>query len=173
MPRCFETEEGPRPELDREYRAVEVGGGYRERTQANARDSDGTVWFGDPASPGGKTTLRTCNALARPVFIVRAGITRPSDLATWLIAGYVEVLNVAGNRESTEPGLGSHAERFLVATLERLIGTPHVSARTRGLCRTGGSAMAGTSMTIQSTYPEAASVITLVTTKPIEQPGVE
>ncbi len=52
--------------------------------------------------------------------MVRAGVTRPSDLTGWLVAQFVEVLNVAGNRESTEPGIGARVERFLVATLGRL-----------------------------------------------------
>ncbi len=59
MPRGFETEAGPCPAFVREY------GGYRERTQANTLDSDATVWFGNPSSPGGKTTLRACHALGR------------------------------------------------------------------------------------------------------------
>ena len=48
MPRGFETEDGPRPEFAGEFGAVEVAGGYKVRTRANARDSDATVWFGDP-----------------------------------------------------------------------------------------------------------------------------
>ncbi len=120
MPRGFETEDGHRPDFARLYGAVELAGGYRERTQANARDSDATVWFGDPTSPGGKTTLRACKALGRPVFLVAAGVTRPSDLTTWLVVNRVEVLNVAGNRESTQPGIGVRVERFLIAALGRL-----------------------------------------------------
>ena len=122
MPRGFETEAGPRPEFAGEFGAVEVAGGYRERTHANARDSDATVWFGNPTSPGGKTTLRACHALGRPVFIVERGITLPSDLTSWIVAQYVAVLNVAGNRESTEPRIGTRAERFLVVALGRLTG---------------------------------------------------
>lgn len=58
MPRGFETEAGPRPDFAREYGAVALDGGYRGRTQANARDSEATVWFGDPSTPGGVATLR-------------------------------------------------------------------------------------------------------------------
>ena len=119
MPRGFETEAGPRPEFATMYGARELAGGYRERTQANARDSDATAWFGNPESPGGRATLRACRALDRPVFLIRAGVTRPSDLTAWLVERSVQVLNVAGNRELTEPGIGARVERFLVAALGR------------------------------------------------------
>ena len=120
MPRGFETEDGPRPEFAAEFGAMAVAGGYRERTQANARDSDATAWFGDPNTPGGLATLRACRALGRPAFLVRAGRTRPSELAAWLAGRPVAVLNVAGCRESEEPGIGARVERFLAAALRRL-----------------------------------------------------
>ncbi len=44
MPAEFMTEAGPRPEFAEMFGAVELpGGGYVERTRANARDSDATV----------------------------------------------------------------------------------------------------------------------------------
>ena len=54
-----------------------AGGGYPERTRANARDSDATVWFGDPESPGGRTTLRACTGFGKPVYLVIEGLTQP------------------------------------------------------------------------------------------------
>jgi hypothetical protein len=54
MPEGFPTEAGPRPDFAEMYGAAEMpGGGYPERTRANARDSDARIWFGDPGSPGG------------------------------------------------------------------------------------------------------------------------
>lgn len=122
MPRDYATEDGPRPGFAAEFGAAAVLGGYRERTQANARDSDATAWFGDPQTPGGIATLRACRALGRPVFLVRAGRTRPSELAAWLASRPVAVLNVAGCRETEEPGIGARVERFLLAALGRLVG---------------------------------------------------
>jgi hypothetical protein len=53
MPEGFLTEAGPRPEFAELFGAVELpGGGYPERTRANVRNSDATVWFGNPDSPG-------------------------------------------------------------------------------------------------------------------------
>jgi Circularly permutated YpsA SLOG family len=50
------------------------------------------------------------------------GLTQPADLVAWIEAEKVRVLNVAGNRESTEPGIGELVGRFLIAVFVRLIG---------------------------------------------------
>ena len=114
MPLGFLTEEGPRPDFAEAYGAVELAtGDYPIRTRANTRDSDVTLWFGDTASIGGQTTLRACAALARPVLLVN-DVAIPSEVAAWLEARGVRVLNIAGNRETTTPGIGAGVERFLV-----------------------------------------------------------
>jgi Circularly permutated YpsA SLOG family len=115
------TEDGLRPEFAERFGAAELpGGGSPERTRANARDSDATVWFGDPGSLGGRTTLRAYADLRKPVMEVLDGFTEPSDVANWIEAQAIRVLNVAGNRESTEPGIGDWVERFLVVTFRQL-----------------------------------------------------
>jgi hypothetical protein len=43
-------------------------------------------------------------------------------VASWIVAEEVRTLNVAGNRESTEPGIGDRVERFLVAAFRQLRG---------------------------------------------------
>jgi hypothetical protein len=98
------------------------GGGNPEWTRANVRDSDSTVWFGNPDSPGGRTTLRACVHSGKPVMEVLDGFTGPSVMASWIEAPEIRVLNVAGNRESTEPGIGERAERFLATVFGRLGG---------------------------------------------------
>ncbi len=121
MPEGFLNEAGSRPAIAGMFGAVEIpGGGYAERTRANVRDSDATIWFGSPDSPGGRTTLRACTGLGKPVYLVIEGLTQPADMAAWIVAEWVRVLNVAGNRESTEPRIGERAEQFLVAVLGRL-----------------------------------------------------
>jgi hypothetical protein len=120
-PRGFLTEDGPRPGFAELFGAAELpGGGYPERTRANARDSDATLWFGNAGSPGGRTTLRACAEFGKVVYLVIDGLTRPSDVAAWIEAEEVRVLNVAGNRESTEPGIGERVERFLAAVFRQI-----------------------------------------------------
>ncbi len=96
------------------------GPGYPARTRANVRDSDGTVWFGDMDSSGGRTTLRACAALGMPTFLVIEGLTRPSDVAAWIMAEEIRALNCAGNRESVSPGIGVKVERFMTAVFRKL-----------------------------------------------------
>jgi hypothetical protein len=54
--------------------------GYRARTFANARDSDGTLSFGSEDSPGAVATSRACRQLGRPVLHVEKGVTRPANV---------------------------------------------------------------------------------------------
>jgi hypothetical protein len=95
--------------------------GYKSRTQANVRDSDATLWFGDVYTPGGAATLDACREMGRPFLIVyNGGSVRPSEVATWIQERGVRVLNVAGNREGKARGIGDRVERFLGAVFARL-----------------------------------------------------
>jgi hypothetical protein len=60
--------------------------------------------------------------LGKAVYLVIDGLTRPSDVAAWIEAEEVRVLNAAGNRESTEPGIGERVERFLAAVFRLVAG---------------------------------------------------
>lgn len=71
---------------------------YPPRTKQNAADSDGTVWFGYAGSPGGKLTIKTCKALGKPYILN----PEPERLYQWQQHHRIEVLNVAGNRESAD-----------------------------------------------------------------------
>lgn len=118
-PKGWATEAGPAPWLA-DFGLVECDEpGYPARTVANARDSDGTLWIGDPSSPGGQLTIGTADALDKPLLVVRAGVTTPGDVRRWIEAEGIRVLNVAGNRESTEPGIGARAEAFLAVVFRR------------------------------------------------------
>jgi hypothetical protein len=107
MPRGFLTEEGPRPEFAALYGTFELpADDYAARTHRNIADVDGTLWFGDYHSPGGKATLDACRIQGRPFLIVYHGATKPSQVRDWIVAKGIRPLNVAGNRESKSPGLG-------------------------------------------------------------------
>lgn len=113
MPKGWLTEEGPRPEFAERYGAWEHHlVGYPPRTKANVRDSEGTLWFGNSRSRGGLVTIEACRDHRKPYQIVEPG-DRPSAVADWLRARPIQVLNVAGNRESSAPGIGARVEAFL------------------------------------------------------------
>jgi hypothetical protein len=121
MPPGFLTEAGPHPEFAERYGAVELrecgrrlspAEGYRLRTWLNVRESDATLWFGDPASRGGRATLRACHEVRKRLMVISPG-DRPSAVVAWLGVHLIRSLNVAGNRESTAPGLGERVEAFL------------------------------------------------------------
>ncbi len=117
MPLGFMTEQGPRPAFAIDYGAVETTtDDYTERTRANVRDSAGTIWFGVSDSPGGRCTLEACRQHGKPFVIVADPGTDDSyrSVAEWMRVSKIKTLNVAGNRESTEEGIGSRVEAYLV-----------------------------------------------------------
>jgi hypothetical protein len=59
-------------------------------------------------------TLTAARSLGKPWLVVSAGITRPSDVAGWFEENDVRILNVAGSRESLEPGIGDRVGAFLI-----------------------------------------------------------
>jgi hypothetical protein len=117
-PRDFLTEDGPQPELADRYGLAPCNGGYDERTVKNVQDSDATVIFARRLdSDGSKLTLEAVARLGRP-FLVNP---TAAELAAFLRENDVEVLNVAGNRESLAPGIGAEVEHLLIQTFELLL----------------------------------------------------
>jgi hypothetical protein len=121
MPRKFLTKDGPRPDFADLYGARELPtSSYPERTFANARDSDATLWFGAVGTPGGRATIEACRKLSRSCLRVEDGFTRPSHVAEWIVAHKIRVRNVAGNWESKARGIGDRVERFLASVFRWL-----------------------------------------------------
>jgi hypothetical protein len=124
MAKGFLTEDGPRPEFAELYGAREMDSPeYRVRTEQNVRDSDATIWFGSIDTPGAKTTLRAIQEMGRAAKIIKPDdLIRPSAIAHWLARNSsIRRLNVAGNRESIEPGIGERVERFLSQVILQLM----------------------------------------------------
>ena len=117
MPKGFKTEDGNRPDFAELYGATEtVSPGYPERTRRNAQAADITLWFGDPKSRGGIATLRDC----RHHLIIWPGhndfdwkYDHAADLLSETSRKF-RTLNIAGNRETTSPGIGQWVEAYLV-----------------------------------------------------------
>ncbi len=96
----------------------------------NVKDSDATIMFGYIGSRGAMVTRHCIHQYRRPMFLVE----RPdipsrahSECADWIIETGVEVLNVAGNRESIIPGIGAWTEHYLCEVF-RLLGFEEVAS---------------------------------------------
>jgi hypothetical protein len=102
------------------------------RTRLNVRDCDAVlVLRGTDGSPGTELTLTVARDLGRPVLLSDGDVERalawlgrlpvPADPDPDLGPGLG--LDVAGPRESEEPGIHRRAHRFLVAVLARWAAT--------------------------------------------------
>ena len=96
---------------------------YRDRTERNVRDSDATLILSQNSALSGGTALtRTLAAKhGKPflVFPIATGID-PQPVVDWVRKEGVTVLNVAGPRESEEPGIQALSEAFVASVLTRL-----------------------------------------------------
>lgn len=85
------------------------------RTRRNVRDSDATLVVRHSASPGTDLTEQSARRLGRPILVTRGD---PAEVSAWLAAlGPGIVLNVAGPRESEQPGAYDAARRLLRTVL--------------------------------------------------------
>ncbi len=116
-PPGFLTEDGPKPTFLQAMGLVEGKPDpktYPKRTRKNIQDSDGTVIFGDIKEPGSKLTANICRTLEKP-WVNNPGII---FFLRWAIENNIQVLNVAGNRESKSPGIYDKVFNFLYEALK-------------------------------------------------------
>jgi hypothetical protein len=93
---------------------------YLQRTEWNVRDSDATLIFtlDDKLDGGSKRTAAFADSLGKPWLHVRPGV-HPKYVARFLARHGVKVLNVAGKRESSAPGVGNLVREVLSQALRR------------------------------------------------------
>lgn len=96
---------------------------YVERTRLNVHDSDATLVLTRGAPTGGTAlTLTYAEELGRPSLVIdlAAGGGGEADAARvrgWIAETGIATLNLAGPRESNQPGIHDDAARFLKAVL--------------------------------------------------------
>lgn len=113
-PAGWRTDMGPDPELGTRFHLqAHSSRHYRDRTYANVRESDATIWFGHPLSPGGQCTRLACQLYEKP-FVENPMGDRLRELITQ--AGW-QVLNVAGNRARSNPAVVALTRMVLTAAL--------------------------------------------------------
>ena len=123
-PQRFMTELGTALRLRDVYGLTEGGYDtrvYPKRTRQNVEDSDGTVIFGDFYSPGAKLAHEYCHRALKPLYRVCREdnpIFEKQDFLSWLKKYNIQTLNVAGNRESKNPGIQERVRAFLVQALK-------------------------------------------------------
>lgn len=90
---------------------------YDERTRLNVGDSDATLILNKgPLAGGTQRTAEIARELARPHLVVDLDqLPAASAAAAWLKRVRPRVLNVAGPRESSAPGVHDSAATFLRA----------------------------------------------------------
>lgn len=114
-PRGRRAEDGPIPGI---YPLRETPGNeYIERTRLNVEGSDGTLVITRGRPTGGtQRTVRHAGRIGKPVNIVDLDHPLPEAIervGRWLSENGIQVMNVAGPRESTIPGIYEAANAFL------------------------------------------------------------
>jgi putative molybdenum carrier protein len=112
-PRGRRAEDGAVP--DRYPLRETPSAAYPERTEWNVRDSDGTLVLHRGRLRGGTAlTLRLARRYRRPAVAVDLAATpAAAPVRRWLERERIGRLNVAGPRESEQPGIHDQAAAFL------------------------------------------------------------
>lgn len=116
-PKGRKTEDG---RLSEAYRLVETpSASYLERTEWNVRDSCATLVFTltDKLDGGSQRTVDFAERLGKPWLHVRPGV-HPKYVARFLARHQVKMLNIAGKRESSAPGIGRFVGEVLSQALQ-------------------------------------------------------
>ena len=94
---------------------------YSDRTERNVRDSDGTLIIsGGPLTGGTALTRSLAVRLGKPVFVIDLRNDPSPDVSDeWLAEHQIKTLNVAGPRESQQPGIYDRVVQFLIQLLKR------------------------------------------------------
>ena len=92
---------------------------YPVRTECNVVDSDATlILFRQRVHGGTQLTERLAVKHAKPHLLV--DLSSPQSLPEireWLIENNVRILNIAGPRDSSSPGIGEEVRNFLIQLL--------------------------------------------------------
>jgi hypothetical protein len=122
MPPGFVTEDGPHPEFAEIYGAAEMPTDSAvARIDRNVQHSDATLWFGVTTSFAARVTVERCIEFYKPCMPIDPDASfEPSHIATWILKSHIKTLNVTGNSEAEEPGIGDRVERFIGQVLQQL-----------------------------------------------------
>ncbi len=102
---------------------------YRQRTTWNVRDSDATlIVTGGPLTGGTALTVAVAKNLCRRYRVLDPRETRVAEsVCDWMEEQHVATLNVAGPRESTQPGVYRASYAFLCSVFMLYTDSTHTS----------------------------------------------
>jgi hypothetical protein len=116
--------------LDRSYALTETpSSDPAQRTEWNVRDSDATLVIvrGEALLGGTNLTVEIARRLSKPLVILQLVDRHVADQAIdWIRGRGVSTLNIAGPRESEEPGIYELARPILIRILSECAGGPAV-----------------------------------------------
>lgn len=109
-PKLYRTETGCNPELLRDKYGLKESPfwTYPPRTKANAEEAEATIWVGNIGSAGYWCTKK---AVGNRIWLENPTAEK---LAMMVEANQIEILNVAGNRESTNPGIFERTKLLII-----------------------------------------------------------
>lgn len=130
-PKGWRAEDGEIPLIYRERMRCSSSADYGMRTRLNVQDSDGTliISFAEELTGGSEYTRKQCHEVQKKPYVhlvlPERGKTRvPDEVAAeirkWVAGSRINILNVAGPRESKEPGIQEAVRDTLVWMLEDL-----------------------------------------------------
>lgn len=96
---------------------------YEERTKLNVRDSDGVIiMYQDEMDKGTQLTINIAHSKRIPLLEINLKDYQTNIkevLNEWLIKNKILILNIAGPRESSTPGIYNDTKSFLDNLLEQ------------------------------------------------------
>lgn len=131
-PKGWRTENGPNVALRDKFGLIESSrSDYNTRTKQNVKDADVVLIFGDIKSAGSTLTNNIAISEKKPVFhipfvypIEIIYLDRKfSDISTLVVILHhlnVSVINIAGNRESVNPGIQEFTKTFCMRLFKEL-----------------------------------------------------
>lgn len=120
VPAGYRDETGQIPRRYWPHVQVTLARSYTVRTELNVDESDATLVLslGELWDDSGSLlTLRTATKRRRPNLWNRIGVATPSRVREWIDRHRIRTLNVAGPRESSEPGIYQATKDFLTLVL--------------------------------------------------------
>ncbi|PYS41215.1 MAG: hypothetical protein DMG14_08070 [Acidobacteria bacterium] len=125
-PKGWLTENGPQEAVLRSFGLIECDEhGYPPRTRRNVIHSGGTILVGKHQIGGSRLTYELATQLKKPLFLLacanppgtKPDAARVEEFRSWLRQYQINILNVAGNRESEIPGIAEFTRAFLLNAL--------------------------------------------------------